>query len=422
MNPRRQLPLNRGALAVAKAGLFLLLIISFSLALSTPAEAQGLGSISGVVFEDLNFNQILNLHESKLAGWEINLYRENNLIQTQKTDQLGAYSFTGLKPDNYKLELKVPDGWAPVSNKHVLVNLKLGQDLKIEFANYQVIRPERGLGPITGMSITNQSVEALSPTSVKITWFTNRQAASQVVFSNYSKQDQDLILNDNNLGYPLSTSVDFQTVTFHSTTLTNLKPSTTYYYRLVALPNPKQWRGAIRVFSPELSFTTQPTKQPKKEPKVLPAPLGPTPPAAVPDKIVAGVEFEETTTPEVMPVEGGSASGGEEEEVIEEEEEAIEEPAVLAATTQEVIRNCAVYIWILLILNIAALAFTAMRSKDEKRKNLANLWWILAILVIVPVVLGDAECWLVIWLIITLIAAVALIFALSKKKDEPQLM
>ena len=418
MNPRRQLPLNRGALAVAKAGLFLLLIIGFSLALSTPAEAQALGSISGVVFEDLNFNQILNLHESKLAGWEINLYRENNLIQTQKTDQPGAYSFTGLKPDNYKLELKVPDGWAPVSNKHVLVNLKLGQDLKIEFANYQVIRPERGLGPITGMSITNQSVEVLSPTSVKITWFTNRQATSQVVFSNYSKQDQDLILNDNNLGYPLSTSVDFQAVTFHSTTLTNLKPSTTYYYRLVALPNPKQWRGAVRVFSPELSFTTQPTQQPKEEPKVLPAPPGPTPPAAVPDKIVAGVEFVETTTPEAMEGE----EEGEEEMIEEADEEVTEEPAVLAATTQEVIRNCVVYIWILLILNIAALAFAAMRSKDEKSKNLANLWWILAILVIVPVILGYAECWLVIWLIITLIAAVALIFALSKKKDEPQLM
>lgn len=411
MNPRRQLPLNRGALAVAKAGLFLLLIISFSLALSTPAEAQGLGSISGVVFEDLNFNQILNLHESKLAGWEINLYRENNLIQTQKTDQPGAYSFTGLKPDNYKLELKVPDGWAPVSNKHVLVNLQLGQDLKIEFANYQVIRPERGLGPISGMSITNQSVEVLSPTSVKITWFTNRQAASQVVFSNYSKQDQDLILNDNNLGYPLSTSVDFQTVTFHSTILTNLKPNTTYYYRLVALPNPKQWRGAVRVFSPELSFTTQPTKQPKEEPKVLPAPLGPTPPAAVPGKIVAGVEFIETTTPKVIA-----------EEEVAEEIEASETPEVLAATTQEVIRSCVAYIWILLILNIAALAFAAMRSKDEKRKNLANLWWILAILVIVPVILGYAECWLVVWLLITLIAVVALIFALSKKKDEPQLM
>lgn len=413
MDQRRKIQLNRRTSAVAKAGLFLLLIVGFSLALSTPAEAQNLGSISGVVFEDLNFNQILNLHESKLAGWEINLYQKNNLIQTKITNQPGEYSFTGLKPDNYKLELKVPDGWAPVSNKHVLVNLQLGQDLKIEFANYQVIRPERELGPIGGMSITNQNIEIISSTSVKITWFTNKQATSQVVFSNYSKQDKDLILNYNNLGYPLSTSVDFKTVTFHSTILTNLKPNNTYYYRLVALPNPKQWRGAVRVFSQELSFTTQPAEQPKEELKVLPTPPDPAPPTAAPDKVVAGVEFEETTTDQVIEDDVEDEQGDEEEVIAATDE---------TAESDEPARDCSTaYIWILLILNIAALAYAALRSKDETRKNLANLWWILAILVIVPVILGYAECWLVIWLLITLIAAVVLVSALMKKKDEPQI-
>lgn len=406
---------KRRVLAITRVVFFLcLLIFGLSLFLVQPLKAQAPGSISGVIFEDLNFNQTPNLHEARLAGWEINLYQGNNLIQTQKANLQGEYNFSGLKSDNYKLALKVPDGWAPVSYKNVLVNLGFGGNIKINFSNYQVVRSERGIGPSSGMSISNQSIQVLSPTSVKIIWFTNRKATSQVVFSQEEKTSRDLVLAKNNLGYSLSTHPDFEAATFRSVVLTNLEPGTTYYYQLISLPDPKQWRGAVRRFSSALNFTTQPTEQPKEKVEVLPTPPSPTPPAATPSRVVAGVEFKAGDTKKSTAEETAGEATTTEEKLEEQPDETAE------ATTDEEplsVQNCAVYIWILLILNIAALAYAVSKSKDTP-KSKKNLWWILSIFTIVPAILGYAECWLVVWLIITLVVAILLIRALGRKKGS----
>ena len=84
---------EREGLATTKVVFFLLVLVSFSLVLVKPATAQEPGSISGIIFEDLNINQTKNIGENGLAGSQVDLYQNNNLIQTKTTLSNGSYSF-----------------------------------------------------------------------------------------------------------------------------------------------------------------------------------------------------------------------------------------------------------------------------------------------------------------------------------------
>lgn len=396
--------LKRRVIAATQIVLFLFLLSS-SLLLISPAQAQQSDSISGSVFEDLNLNQVFNLHEQALDGWTVNLYKGNALLKTATTNILGEYAFNNLKLDIYEVKLEVPNTWVTVGKNSVSVDLKLNLNIQVDFANYKIVADRMNIsGPFGGMSVSNQSIKMLSPTSVQIIWFTNRLSTSQVVFGQNSIQPSSVILRDNNFGYQQSSDFDFLVNTFRTVVLNNLKPNTTYYYRVASLPNPTQWRGANRIFSEEFSFTTSRIVD-ELESKFS-NDLG----------IIKGVDFRRTATQTVVIGAGGEASS---EPTENENEEDGKGEMVGGEATAPTEKNCTAYIWILLILNVIVIAYAASRSKESKGQNLANMWWILAILVIVPVILGYAECWLVIWLLIMLIAEVILISALNKKKEEP---
>lgn len=389
---------RRRAIASTQVGLFLFLLL-VSLLLISPAQAQQSGSVSGSVFEDLNLNQIFNLRESALDGWEVNIYRDNTLLETTTTNTSGRYSFNNLSSDIYEVALVVPNTWVVVGEDSVSVDLK-SENIQVDFANYKIVADQMNIvGPYGGMSVHNQSIKVLSPTSVQITWFTNRLATSQIVFGQNSINPKSIILRDNNIGYPYSSHFNFSAITFRTVVLNNLQPNITYYYRAVSLPKPTQWRGANRIFSEEFTFTTNAVAdEPALEFSNDPG-------------IVKGVDSGGTTTQTVVIENEGELNS---EPIAEDESEMVKDEQATPPT-----RNCTAYIWILLVINILAIAYAASRSKESKSQNLANMWWILSILMIVPVILGYAECWLVIWLLIMLIAEVILIAALSKKKEEP---
>lgn len=399
--------------STTKIVLFLLLIVSFSLTLITPAQAQATGAITGVVFEDLNFNDTLDLYEAKLADWQVNLYQDNELIKNTLTDSSGKYYFGDLQPGDYRLEIEIPNTWVPVKAKEFLVSLQADQKAEVNFANYQIIRAEKeGVEPM--LLISNTQIQVFSPTSIKITWFTTHPATSQIVFGKISKANNQLSLTDNNLGYLFATAIDFETKTFHSMTLTDLKPQTTYYFRVVSLPNPKQWRGAPRIFSSEIGLTTGtlPAEKPTELKPSLPTePKKPVKPA-LPTQVQKEILAEEFKEPAGEVIESTST----EEVVVEELKE--EKPAEEKEEKPQA--NCALYIWLLLVLNAIALGFLRFYGRQYKKGSLQRqLWPTGLIFVALPTIIWYPECGLIIWLLITLILMIVYLSMPKKRKPKP---
>lgn len=87
----------------------------------TIAEAflnVGLGTISGMKFDDCNANHVRDLQstdETGLPGWEIQLWSNNgngwSLEQTSTTDACGEYVFAGVWPGTYEVREVLRDNW-----------------------------------------------------------------------------------------------------------------------------------------------------------------------------------------------------------------------------------------------------------------------------------------------------------------------
>jgi hypothetical protein len=376
----------------AAVGLFLLSLVLLSIPL-TSAQAGVFGTISGTVFSDLNINTVLDPNEQSLAGWQVNLYQGTKLIASQSTDNSGNYYFANLAAGDYQIKLTILNKWEPVSPADVYLNLSVGESKKIDFANYQVAADKAGYSPM--MSIHTISLVALSPTSVKIIWFTNYAATSQIIFGQDSKTAAQLSIADNNFSYPLSSAVDFKTGTYHSVTLTDLKPQTAYHYRVSSLSDPRQWRGALRLISNEFSFNTGGLSPANSNPAVKTSPGG----AEERKGKILAIDYQEP-----LPNNAPTTTGA---------NEAINN--IISGLPAQ----CPVYIWILLGLNLIMTILVWSRNKNSQNLTDKKFWWIILILVLVPVILAYPECWLSGWLAI--MAIITLIYlALSLKKAKPK--
>ncbi|HEX8913863.1 MAG TPA: SdrD B-like domain-containing protein [Humisphaera sp.] len=74
------------------------------------------GSVKGTLFNDANANGVRDSGEGILAGWTLWLDLNNNgtrdtTDRATTTNASGAYSFTGLKPGTYKVNLVKQSGW-----------------------------------------------------------------------------------------------------------------------------------------------------------------------------------------------------------------------------------------------------------------------------------------------------------------------
>jgi uncharacterized repeat protein (TIGR01451 family) len=59
----------------------------------------GIGILSGRVWHDADFNDVAGGAERYLAGWSVELYRNNVLVQTVLTDANGLYTISGVVPN-----------------------------------------------------------------------------------------------------------------------------------------------------------------------------------------------------------------------------------------------------------------------------------------------------------------------------------
>jgi uncharacterized repeat protein (TIGR01451 family)/fimbrial isopeptide formation D2 family protein len=73
----------------------------------------GSGILSGAVWHDANFNDVLDTNERVLQGWTVDLQRNGTSVATTTTDAAGTYHFTGVvpnyqTPDKYELIFRAP--------------------------------------------------------------------------------------------------------------------------------------------------------------------------------------------------------------------------------------------------------------------------------------------------------------------------
>lgn len=107
---------------------------------------------------------------------------------------------------------------------------------------------------IPGLEIYDETASEIGENEVTITWQTNKDATSRVIYSSGSESHTLTLDNPPNYGYA-HTTLEYDIspkVTFHSVTITGLTPGTTYYYRTVS-------HGSLAI-SQEYTFITKGVK------------------------------------------------------------------------------------------------------------------------------------------------------------------
>jgi len=98
-----------------------------------PAEK---GSISGVVFNDLNNNGIKDSGEPGLAGWKVDL--TGNATASVATDANGNYSFTDLLDGSYNVNEELKSGWIKTLGGYLGIAIgEIKNILNQNFGNYK---------------------------------------------------------------------------------------------------------------------------------------------------------------------------------------------------------------------------------------------------------------------------------------------
>lgn len=106
-----------------------------------------------------------------------------------------------------------------------------------------------GGGGYQGLTIYNEATIDVHDTYATITWFTNYNSTSRVVYGAASEAHIFDLSATPNYGYANGTTEDSNMVTFHSVFVSPLTPGTTYYYRVISHASPD-------TVGQEFSFTT----------------------------------------------------------------------------------------------------------------------------------------------------------------------
>ncbi len=93
-----------------------------------------------------------------------------------------------------------------------------------------------------GLIIKQETEEEVNQESVTISWHTNKESTSRVIYSKESSNPEldltDIEDDPSMYGYDFSTDENSGKTTYHEMTLTNLEPGTTYYYRCISHASP----------------------------------------------------------------------------------------------------------------------------------------------------------------------------------------
>ena len=125
-----------------------LLLLTLALVLSDgapPVVAQSTGSISGVVFHDLDGNGVQDSGEPGMAGWLVKLEPYNtdeSLLKEMKTDRDGRYSFGDLPAGDYDIALPCdgqPSLWGGTANEYTALGVTLEAGADFEDLDFPVV-------------------------------------------------------------------------------------------------------------------------------------------------------------------------------------------------------------------------------------------------------------------------------------------
>ncbi|MEN8181383.1 MAG: hypothetical protein ABFS46_02485 [Myxococcota bacterium] len=148
----------------------------------------GVGVLSGRLWHDADFDKAPGMGERRLEGWFVDLYRNDQPVQSVGTDASGAYSIGGLEPndgsgDRYELRFRAPGAGAntaalgradsPFTNDLqritdiVVPSGSNLQDLNLPIDPNGVVYDAIRRAPITGaaLSMLDASGSALLPSS-----------------------------------------------------------------------------------------------------------------------------------------------------------------------------------------------------------------------------------------------------------------
>ncbi len=97
-------------------------------------------SISGVVFDDSNADGTLDNGELGLSGWTVQLSNSaHQVISTFLTSSGGSYSFTGLFPGTYTVQIVAQSGFTATTSTSVQLTDSNGQAETVNFGEFQPI-------------------------------------------------------------------------------------------------------------------------------------------------------------------------------------------------------------------------------------------------------------------------------------------
>ena len=77
----------------------------------------GVGVLNGAAWHDANFDDVQDAAERPLAGWTVELYRDDQLVASVQVDAAGVYRISGLQPNDvtgtrYELRFRAPGAGA----------------------------------------------------------------------------------------------------------------------------------------------------------------------------------------------------------------------------------------------------------------------------------------------------------------------
>lgn len=99
---------------------------------------QKVGTISGVVFNDVNGDGIQNVNEHGIGGVQVILVDDEGNIVQKLTAGDGSYIFTNVTPGSYTVEEMDPEGFASTTNNTVPIYLPSGGSASVNFGDQKV--------------------------------------------------------------------------------------------------------------------------------------------------------------------------------------------------------------------------------------------------------------------------------------------
>ena len=156
-------------------GVLIFAFIVATLFFTSRSSAQTNSSISGIAWRDIDANSLRGASEPTLQGALVTLYDGSNMAIAGPiaTDMSGAYSFSGLGADTYRVEIVAPGNFLvnslSIENDFapVIANNRVGEtNVVVDGANNisnidAAIRPKSMIWPIRSASLTQAKLKIM---------------------------------------------------------------------------------------------------------------------------------------------------------------------------------------------------------------------------------------------------------------------